>query len=47
MADSVGAVDVRRPVGWLPGDQDELEAWLAGHRERVAAKKLGTANRTV
>jgi hypothetical protein len=29
---------VRRRAGWLPGDQDELEAWLAGHRERVDAK---------
>ena len=38
MADSVAAVDVRRRAGWLPGDQDELEAWLAGHRERVEAK---------
>jgi phosphatidylserine decarboxylase len=31
-------VDVRRRAGWLPKDQDDLEAWLAGHRERVAAK---------
>ena len=38
MADSVAAADVRRRAGWLPGDQDELEAWLAGHRERVEAK---------
>jgi phosphatidylserine decarboxylase len=38
MADSVAAVDVRRRAGWLPGDQDELEAWLTGHRERVAAR---------
>jgi phosphatidylserine decarboxylase len=30
-------VDVRRRAGWLP-DQDTLESWLAGHRERVAAK---------
>ena len=30
--------DVRRQGGWLPGDQDDLEAWLNGHRERVAAK---------
>jgi phosphatidylserine decarboxylase len=29
---------VRRQGGWLPDNQDELEAWLAGHRERVAAK---------
>src|SRR6202047_3341799 len=32
------AGDVRRQGGWLPDNQDELEAWLAGHRERVAAK---------
>src|SRR6201994_4235164 len=32
------AGDVRRQGGWLPGTQDDLEAWLAGHRERVAAK---------
>jgi phosphatidylserine decarboxylase len=38
MADSLAAVDVRRRAGWLPGDQDELEAWLAGHRDRVDAK---------
>jgi phosphatidylserine decarboxylase len=31
---------VRRRGGWLPGNQDDLEAWLAGHRERVAAKGL-------
>jgi phosphatidylserine decarboxylase len=29
--------DVRRQAGWLPDDQDDLEAWLAGHRERVEA----------
>ena len=27
-------VDVKRRAGWLP-DQDALESWLAGHRERV------------
>lgn len=27
--------DVRRHAGWLPSDQDALEAWLAGHRERA------------
>ena len=32
------ALDVRRRAGWLPEDQDELESWLAGHRQRVAAK---------
>jgi phosphatidylserine decarboxylase len=31
-------VDVRRRAGWLPEDQDALEAWLTGHRERVEAK---------
>jgi phosphatidylserine decarboxylase len=30
--------DVRRQGGWLPEDQDDLEAWLAGHSERVAAR---------
>ena len=30
-------VDVKRQAGWLP-EQDDLEAWLAGHRERVEAK---------
>jgi phosphatidylserine decarboxylase len=29
--------DVRRRAGWLPEDQDALEAWLAGHRERTEA----------
>jgi len=32
------AGDVRRQGGWLPGSQDDLEAWLAGHRKRVAAR---------
>ena len=31
-------VDVRRRGGWLPADQDDLEAWLAGHKERVDAR---------
>jgi phosphatidylserine decarboxylase len=31
-------VDVRRQAGWLPDDQDDLESWLAGHRERVEAR---------
>ena len=30
-------VDVKRQAGWMPG-QDDLESWLAGHRERVEAK---------
>ncbi|MCU1671372.1 MAG: hypothetical protein JWP40_4299 [Blastococcus sp.] len=32
------ATDVKRRAGWLPADQDALEAWLTGHRERVEAK---------
>jgi phosphatidylserine decarboxylase len=32
------AVDVRRQAGWLPDDQDDLESWLAGHRDRVEAR---------
>jgi phosphatidylserine decarboxylase len=31
-------VDVRRRAGWLPEEQDDLESWLAGHRERVEAR---------
>jgi phosphatidylserine decarboxylase len=31
-------VDVKRRAGWLPEEQDDLEAWLAGHRERVEAR---------
>jgi len=34
----VTAVDIRRRAGWLPDDQDDLESWLAGHRERVEAR---------
>ena len=30
--------DVRRRAGWLPVDQDALEEWLVGHRQRVEAK---------
>ena len=25
-------------AGWLPEEQDDLESWLAGHRERVEAR---------
>src|SRR6202020_896980 len=32
------AVYVRRRAGWLPEDQDELESWLDGHRERAEAR---------
>ncbi len=38
MADFPAAKDMRRQAGWLPAGQDELEGWLAGHRERVEAK---------
>src|SRR5947209_4635574 len=31
-------LDVKRQAGWLPADQEDLESWLAGHRERVEAK---------
>ena len=30
--------DVRRQAGWFPAQQDDLEAWLEGHRERVKAR---------
>jgi phosphatidylserine decarboxylase len=30
-------VDTKRGAGWLP-EQEDLEAWLAGHRERVEAR---------
>jgi phosphatidylserine decarboxylase len=33
------ALDVRRQAGWLPEGQEDLEAWLEGHRERVKAKR--------
>jgi phosphatidylserine decarboxylase len=32
------AVEARRRAGWLPEDQDDLESWLAGHRERVEGR---------
>ncbi len=32
------AVDVGRLAGWLPADQDSLEAWIAGLGDRVDAK---------
>jgi phosphatidylserine decarboxylase len=31
-------IDVRRRAGWLPQEQEDLESWLAGHRERVEAR---------
>jgi phosphatidylserine decarboxylase len=33
-----GEIDVRRRAGWLPEQQEDLEAWLAGHRERVESR---------
>jgi phosphatidylserine decarboxylase len=38
MATRADAVDVRRQAGWLPDDQDDLESWLDGHRERVEGR---------
>ncbi len=38
MTTSPHAADVRRRAGWLPENQDELESWLDGHRERATAK---------
>ena len=29
---------MRRRAGWLPNSQEDLESWLAGHRERVETK---------
>ena len=37
MANPSNAVDVRRRAGWLPDSQEDLEAWLTGHRERAEA----------
>ena len=37
MAENSQKTDVKRQAGWLP-HQDALEAWLAGHRQRVEAK---------
>lgn len=37
MTTSTSWQDARRQAGWLP-DQEDLEAWLAGHRERVASR---------
>jgi phosphatidylserine decarboxylase len=31
-------VDVKRRAGWLPEAQDDLEAWLDGHRQRVESR---------
>jgi phosphatidylserine decarboxylase len=37
MMTSAQPVDVSRRAGWLP-EQDDLESWLAGHRQRVEAR---------
>lgn len=37
MAEQSHSTDVKRQAGWLPA-QEDLEAWLEGHRERVEAK---------
>ncbi|HEY4428928.1 MAG TPA: phosphatidylserine decarboxylase family protein [Solirubrobacteraceae bacterium] len=38
MTTGTGEIDVRRRAGWLPEQQEDLEAWLAGHRERVESR---------
>src|SRR5664279_1240728 len=38
MGNAVGADDVRRRAGWFPDSQQDLEAWLKGHRERAEAR---------
>jgi len=38
MTPASSETDLKRRAGWLPQDQDALEAWLAGHRERVEAR---------
>ncbi len=35
---SIQPTDVRRQAGWFPQQQDDLEAWLEGHRERVRSR---------
>ncbi|MCU1617958.1 MAG: hypothetical protein JWO98_5498, partial [Frankiales bacterium] len=30
--------DIRRAAGWLPANQNDLESWLVGHRDRVEAR---------
>ena len=37
MTDTSPSTDLRRRAGWLP-DQDALEDWLEGHRQRAEAK---------
>jgi phosphatidylserine decarboxylase len=31
-------LDVRRQAGWFPPNQEDLESWLDGHRQRVEAR---------
>lgn len=38
MTTNSSSARVLRPGGWLPEQQDELEDWIAGHRERVEAR---------
>lgn len=38
MPTAAHGVDVQRAAGWFPDSQDDLEAWLSGHRQRVEAK---------
>jgi phosphatidylserine decarboxylase len=38
MTNEPQALEVRRRAGWLPAEQDDLESWLEGHRERVEGK---------
>ena len=30
---------MRRRAGWLPGNQEDLEAWLAGQLEQLSAEE--------
>ena len=38
MTTSSRSPDVRRQAGWLPESQEDLEAWLDGHRERAEGR---------
>jgi len=38
MTTNIASSDVRRQAGWLPRTQDQLEAWLEGHRDRVRSR---------
>ena len=37
MNDSTDPSEAKRRAGWMPMEQDDLEAWLQGHREQVEA----------